>query len=71
MSYILLRLSQFTIAATFLKSILIPSRDIIKSKYITSDAWNLYFLILHYKPVFYKHLKTILIYFQCLKSKNE
>jgi len=63
MFYILLGLSQFIIIATFLGSILIPLQDIIKPKYITLDVWNLYFLILYYKPVSYKRLRTILIYF--------
>jgi len=63
MFYILLGLSQFIIIATFLGFILILLRDIIKPKYITLDAWNLYFLISHYKPASYKRLRTILIYF--------
>ena len=35
MSYTLIRLSQFIITVTFLKSILIPLQDIIRPKYIT------------------------------------
>jgi len=60
MSYILLGLPQFIIAATFLGSILILLRDIIKPKYVTSDAWNLYFLISHYKPVSYNVVNGVL-----------
>jgi len=37
MSYILLGLPQFIIAATFLGSILIPLQDIIRPRYITLD----------------------------------
>jgi len=38
MSYILLGLPQFIITATFLGSILIPLRDIIRPRYITLDT---------------------------------
>ena len=67
----LLGLSQFTTAATFLGSILILSRDIIRPRYVTSDAWNLHFLISHYKPASCRHLRTIRICFRCLKSKDK
>ena len=67
----LLGLSQFITAATFLGSILIPLWDIIRPRYVTLDAWNLYFLILHYKPVSRRRLRTIWICFQCSESKDE
>jgi len=37
MFYMLLGLPQFIIAATFLGSILIPLRDIIRPRYVTLD----------------------------------
>ena len=71
MSYTLLGLSQFTTIVTFLGSILIPSRDIIRPRYMTLDTWNLYFLILHYKPASRRRLRTIWICFQCSESEDK
>ena len=71
MSCTLLGLSQFITAATFLGSILIPSRDIIRPRYVTLDIWNLHFLILYYKPVSCRRLRTIRICFQYLESEDK
>ena len=71
MSCTLLGLSQFITAATFLGSILIPSRDIIRPRYVTLDTQNLHFLISHYKPASCRRLRTIQICFRCSESEDE
>ena len=71
MSYTLLGLSQFTTTATFLGSILIPSRDITRPRYVTLNAQNLHFLISHYKPTSRRRLRTIRTCFRCLESEDK